>query len=157
MAGEAARRLQALGLVLPPRRPPTAHYAHARRVGDLLYVSGQDPEFPDGSTGRGRLGAGMSVEEGYLQARQVGLTLLAAMQEALGDLDRIAEVVKVLGMVNATPDFTEHPRVIDGCSDLFVAVFGERGRHARSAVGMSSLPDGIPVEIEAVVTVTPEG
>jgi len=156
MAGRVEQRLAELGIALPPRRVPTASYVHARRVGDLLYLAGQDPEFPDGSIGRGRVGAGLSLEEGYRQARQVGITLIAAMREALGDLDRVAQVVKVLGMVNAAPDFTEHPRVIDGCSDLFVAVFGERGQHARSAVGMSSLPSGIPVEIEAIVAVVPK-
>lgn len=149
-------RLRALGIALPAPRPPAASYVHARRIGDLLYLAGQDPEFPDGGTGRGRLGAGMPVEEGYRQARQVGLVLLAAMRDALGDLDRVSQVIKVLGMVNAVPEFTEHARVIDGCSDLFVEVFGERGRHARSAVGMSSLPGGIPVEIEAIVAVSPD-
>jgi len=156
MAGRIERRLAELGIALPARRPPTGSYLHAKRAGDLLYLAGQDPEFPDGSTGRGRIGDGLSVAEGYRQARQVGITLIAAMRDALGDLDRVAEVVKVLGMVNAVPAFTEHPRVVDGCSDLFVEVFGERGRHARSAVGMSSLPSGIPVEIEAIVAVTPD-
>ena len=144
-------RLAALGIVQPAPRPPAASYVHPRQIGDLLYLAGQDPEFPDGSTGRGRLGAGMPVEEGYRQARQVGLALIAAMRDALGDLDRVAEVVRILGMVNAAPEFTEHSRVIDGCSDLFLEVFGERGRHVRSVAGMSSLPGGIPVEIEAIV------
>ncbi len=149
-------RLRALGIALPAPRPPTASYVHARRIGDLLYLAGQDPEFPDGSTGRGRLGAGMSVEDGYKHARQVGLVLIAATRHALGgDLDAVAEIVKILGMVHAVPDFTEHSRVIDGCSDLFVEIFGERGRHARSAVGMASLPGGIPVEIEALVALRP--
>ena len=103
---------------------------------------------------RGKLGAGMSVEEGYRHARGVGLVLIAAMRDALGgDLDRVEDIVKVLGMVNAAPDFEDHPKVVNGCSDLFVEVFGERGRHARSAVGMSSLPGGIPVEIEVIVAV----
>ncbi len=150
-------RLRALGITLPAPRPPTASYVHARRIGDLLYLAGQDPEFPDGSTGRGRLGAGMSVEEGYRHARQVGLVLIAAMGQALGgDLEGVAEIVRILGMVNAVPEFTEHSRVIDGCSDLLVEVFGGRGRHARSAVGMTSLPGGIPVEIEAVVALRPD-
>jgi enamine deaminase RidA (YjgF/YER057c/UK114 family) len=104
---------------------------------------------------RGKLGAGMSVEEGYRHARRVGLVLIAAIKAALGgDLDRVEGIVKVLGMVNATPDFEDHPKVVNGCSDLFVEVFGEIGRHARcSAVGMSSLPAGIPVEIEVIVAV----
>jgi enamine deaminase RidA (YjgF/YER057c/UK114 family) len=103
---------------------------------------------------RGKLGAGMSVEDGYRHARAIGLVLIAVMREALGgDLDRVEDIVKVLGMVNAVPDFGDHPGVVNGCSDLFVEVFGERGRHARSAVGMSSLPGGIPVEIEVIVAV----
>jgi enamine deaminase RidA (YjgF/YER057c/UK114 family) len=102
---------------------------------------------------KGKLGAGMSIEEGYRHARQVGLVLIAAIKDALGDLDRVDGIVKVLGMVNAAPDFEDHPKVVNGCSDLFVEVFGEAGRHARSAVGMSSLPAGIPVEIEVIVAV----
>ena len=103
---------------------------------------------------KGKLGVGMSIEEGYQHARQIGLVLIAAMKDAVGgNLDRVGEIVKVLGMVNAAPDFEDHPKVINGCSDLFVEVFGERGRHARSAVGMSSLPGGIPVEIEVIATV----
>ena len=103
---------------------------------------------------KGKLGAGLAVDEGYRHARQVGLVLIAAMRTALdGDLDRVEGIVKVLGMVNATPDFEDHPKVVNGCSDLFVEVFGENGRHARSAVGMSSLPAGIPVEIEVIVAI----
>ncbi len=119
-----------------------------------LYLSGKQPPDTGGKTPRGKLGAEMSVEDGYRHARGVGLMLIAAMREALGgDLDRVADIVKVFGMVNATPDFEDHPKVINGCSDLFVEVFGERGRHARSAVGMGSLPGGIPVEIEVIVAV----
>ena len=96
----------------------------------------------------------MPVEDGYRHARAVGLVLIAVMREALGgDLDRVEDIVKVLGIVNAASDFTDHPKVVNGCSDLFVEVFGEKGRHARSAVGMSSLPGGIPVEIEVIVAV----
>jgi len=103
---------------------------------------------------KGKLGAGLWVDEGYRHARQVGLVLIAAMRDALdGDLDRVEGIVKVLGMVNATPDFEDHPKVVNGCSDLLVEVFGDNGRHARSAVGMSSLPAGIPVEIEVIVAV----
>jgi enamine deaminase RidA (YjgF/YER057c/UK114 family) len=103
---------------------------------------------------KGKLGTGLSVDEGYRHARQVGLVLIAAMKDELGgDLDRVEDIVKVLGMVNAAPDFEDHPKVVNGCSDLFVEVFGERGRHARSAVGMGSLPGGIPVEIEVIVAV----
>lgn len=147
-------RLQELGIVLPTIGAPLGNYVHAKRVGDLLYLSGKGPQHEDGTMPRGRLGGGMSVEQGYQHARQVGLVLIAAMREALGgDLDRVTDIVKVLGMVNAAPGFEDHPQVINGCSDLFVEVFGERGRHARSAVGMSSLPGGIPVEIEVFVAV----
>jgi enamine deaminase RidA (YjgF/YER057c/UK114 family) len=151
---EIEGRLQQLGIALPVVGPALGNYVHARRAGNLLYLSGKGPQNPDGSMPKGRLGAGVSVEEGYRHARQVGLVLIAALREALdGDLDRVEGVVKVLGMVNAAPDFEDHPKVVNGCSDLFVEVFGERGRHARSAVGMSSLPAGIPVEIEAIIAV----
>ena len=148
------QRLKELGLTLPQVGGSLGNYVHAKRVGNLLYLSGKQPPDSDGRMPRGKLGAGMSVDEGYRHARGVGLMLIAAMREALGgDLDRVAEIVKVLGMVNAAPDFEDHPKVVNGCSDLFVEVFGERGRHARSAVGMSSLPGGIPVEIEVIVAV----
>jgi len=148
------QRLKDLKIALAPVGKPMGSYVHAKRVGNLLYLSGKGPHYPDGKMPKGKLGAGMSVEEGYRHARQVGLVLIAAMKEALGgDLERVAEIVKVLGMVNAAPDFEDHPKVINGCSDLFVEVFGEHGRHARSAVGMSSLPSGIPVEIEVIVAV----
>ena len=149
------QRLKELGIVLPAVGGPIGNYVHAKRVGNLLYLSGKGPpEGVDGRMPKGKLGAGMSIEEGYQHARQVGLVLIAAIRDALGgDLDRVEDVVKVLGMVNAAPDFEDHPKVVNGCSDLFVEVFGERGRHARSAVGMSSLPGGIPVEIEVIVAV----
>jgi len=147
-------RLKELGIALPKVGSAMGTYVHAKRVGDLLYLSGKGPLYPDGKMPKGKLGAGMSVDEGYRHARQVGLVLIAAMKEALGgELDRVRDVIKVLGMVNAAPDFEDHPKVINGCSDLFVEVFGEHGRHARSAVGMSSLPAGIPVEIEVIVAV----
>ena len=148
------QRLKELKITLAPVGKPMGSYVHAKRVGNLLYLSGKGPLYPDGKMPKGKLGAGMSVEEGYRHARQVGLVLIAVMKEALGgDLDRVVGIVKVLGMVNAAPDFEDHPKVINGCSDLFVEVFGEHGRHARSAVGMSSLPAGIPVEIEVIVAV----
>jgi enamine deaminase RidA (YjgF/YER057c/UK114 family) len=146
------RRLAELKITLPELKAPLGTYVHAKRVGNMLYLSGKGPHNPDGSVPTGKLGASFTVEQGYQHARSVGLTLIAAMRQAVGDLDQIDEVVKVLGMVNATPEFTDHPKVINGCSDLFVEVFGERGRHARSAVGMGSLPGGISVEIEVIVT-----
>lgn len=148
------QRLKELNITLPKVGAPMGSYVHAKRVGNLLYLAGKGPLYPDGKMPKGKLGAGMSVEEGYKHARQVGLVLIAAMKDALGgELDRVSDVIKVLGMVNAAPDFEDHPKVINGCSDLFVEVFGEHGRHARSAVGMGSLPGGIPVEIEVIVAV----
>jgi enamine deaminase RidA (YjgF/YER057c/UK114 family) len=148
------QRLKELRITLPEVGGPLGNYVHAKRVGNLLYLSGKGPQNADGSMPKGKLGAGMPVEEGYRHARQVGLVLIAAIKDAIGgDLDRVEDIVKVLGMVNSAPDFEDHPKVVNGCSDLFVEVFGERGRHARSAVGMSSLPAGIPVEIEVIVSV----
>jgi len=148
------QRLSELGITLPAVGGALGNYVHAKRVGNLLYLSGKGPQGADGGMPRGKLGAGMSIDEGYRHARQVGLVLIAAVKEALGgDLDRVEGIIKVLGMVNAAPDFEDHPKVVNGCSDLFVEVFGEAGRHARSAVGMSSLPGGIPVEIEVIVAV----
>jgi enamine deaminase RidA (YjgF/YER057c/UK114 family) len=148
------QRLSQFGIALPAVSGPIGNYVHAKRTGNLLYLSGKGPPEVDGRMPRGKLGSGMSIEEGYRYARQVGLVLIAALREALGgDLERVEDIVKVLGMVNAAPDFEDHPKVVNGCSDLFVEVFGERGRHARSAVGMSSLPGGIPVEIEVIVAV----
>jgi enamine deaminase RidA (YjgF/YER057c/UK114 family) len=149
------QRLKELGIILPKVGAPIGNYVHAKKVGTLVYLSGKGPpDEADGKMPKSKLGAGMSIEEGYQHARQVGLVLIAAMKDAVGgNLDRVGEIVKVFGMVNAAPDFEDHPKVINGCSDLFVEVFGERGRHARSAVGMSSLPGGIPVEIEVIVTV----
>ncbi|MDR4308257.1 RidA family protein [Chelatococcus sambhunathii] len=150
----AEKKLAELGLTLPQTYKPVATYVPAKRVGDLLFLSGQGPRLPDGSHHVGKVGADVSVEEANEHARMVGLGLLAAIKAAAGDLDKV-EIVKLLGMVNATPDFTDHPTVINGCSNLFVAVLGERGRHARSAVGMGSLPNGMTVEIEAIVRILP--
>lgn len=124
-----------------------------RLAGSLLFLAGQGPRDATGGLLTGKLGAEISVEEGYRRARLVGLGLLAAMREAVGSLDRIDFVVKLLGMVNAVPDFNDSPKVINGCSDLFVEVFGDAGRHARSAVGNVMLPNQISVEIEAIVAV----
>jgi enamine deaminase RidA (YjgF/YER057c/UK114 family) len=149
MSAEA--NLKALSLVLPQMPAPIANYVRFRRVGDMVYLSGQGPKRPDGTQATGKVGADVTWEQAYEHAKLTGLGLLAAMKEAAdGDLDRV-EVIKVLGMVNATPDFADHPKVINGCSDLFVAVLGDKGRHARSAVGMGSLPGNITVEIEAIV------
>lgn len=146
-------QLKRLGLALPGVAAPIANFVNYRLVGDLLYLSGQGPREADGTLHKGVLGRNLTVEEGYKHARQVGLNLLAVTKAALGDLDRVAGWVKLLGMVNATPEFADHPKVINGCSDLLAEVFGPRGAHARSAVGFSGLPGGISVEIEAIVQV----
>jgi enamine deaminase RidA (YjgF/YER057c/UK114 family) len=148
----AEENLKALGLTLPEMPSPIANYVRFKRVGDIVYLSGQGPRRPDGTSATGKVGLNVTWEEAYEHAKLTGLGLLAAMKQAAGgDLDKV-EVVKLLGMVNAAPDFGDHPKVINGCSDLLVAVLGEKGRHARSAVGMGSLPNGITVEIEAIIT-----
>lgn len=147
----AEQRLKQLGIDLPEVSAPLANYVNAVRSGKLLFLAGKGPSAVDGMRAIGKLGREFDVTQGYKFARSTGLALLAVMKSELGSLDRVARVVKVLGMVNAMPEFADHPKVINGCSDLFVEVFGERGRHARSAVGMGSLPSGIPVEIEVIV------
>ncbi len=146
-------RLEELRITLPPVGPPMGNYVHAAQTGNLLYLAGKGPHNADGSMPTGKVGADVSIDDAYAHARSVGLTLIAVLKETLGDLDRVKQIVKVLGMVNAAPDFGQQPRVINGCSDLFVEVFGDAGKHARSAVGMGSLPNGITVEIEAIVEI----
>ncbi len=146
-------KLQELGLSLPPAPKPVANYVPAMPVGNLLYLSGHGPWQEDGGTIIGKLGADMAVEEGYVAARQTALALLATIKDQLGSLERVGRLVKLLGMVNCTPDFGQQPQVINGASDLFVELYGERGKHARSAVGMASLPRGIAVEIELILEV----
>ena len=144
------QRLQELGIVLPEPVRPVAAYVRYVQTGNLLFISGTGPgpEIPTG-----KLGADMSLEDGYAAARSTGLSILATAKDALGDLNRIKRLVKLLGMVNATPDYTDHPLVINGCSELFVEVFGESGYGTRAAVGFVSLPGGIPVEIECTFEV----
>ena len=141
-------RLKELGIELPAVPAPAGNYVHAVRTGNLLFLAGKGP-----SNSTGKVGADVSIEEAYDAARDTGLTLIAVMQSELGSLDKVTRIVKVLGMVNAVPEFKEQPKVINGCSDLFVEVFGDKGRHARSAVGMGSLPNQISVEIECIVEV----
>ena len=147
-------KLKQLGLDLGQVSAPVANYVNAVRTGNLLFLAGKGPR-PDASGKRpaGKVGREYTAEQAYQHARTVGLDLLAVMRQELGSLDKVKRVVKVLGMVNAVPEFTDHPKVIHGCSDLFVEVLGEAGKHARSAVGMGSLPMGIPVEIECIVEV----
>lgn len=152
--GAVDKRLEELGITLPEMRPPVANYVPAVRTGNLLFLSGSIPAArPDGTEVRGKLGAGLSVEEGYEAARLVGINLLAVLKTTLGDLDKVNRIVKLLSMVNAAPDFVDTPAVANGCSDLLVEVFGDKGKHARSAVGMAALPLNVPVEIEMVVEV----
>ena len=146
MSAEA--KLRQLGITLPPAGAPVANYVNAVRAGNLLFLAGKGP-----GAISGKLGREFTAEQGYQHARAVGIALLAVIKAELGSLDHVKRVVKVLGMVNAVPEFTDHPKVINGCSDLFVEVFGNAGKHARSAVGMGSLPNGIPVEIEAIVEI----
>ena len=150
----AEQRLRDLGLTLKDAPTPVATYVSFKRVGDMVYLSGQGPKRADGTYPTGKVGRDVTVEEAYQHARQTGLGLLAAMKKAVGSLDKV-EVVKLLGMVNGMRDFADQPKVINGCSDLFVEVLGERGRHARSAVGMGSLPNNMTVEIEVIIKVLP--
>lgn len=147
-------RVTELKLELPPAPKPVGVYKPLVLVGNLAYASGHGPLKPDKSMILGRVGADLNLEEGKLAARQVGLAILATLRDSLGDLNRVQRVIKVLGMVNCTDDFQQHPAVINGCSELFADVFGrENGIGARSAVGMNSLPGNIAVEIEAIFEV----
>jgi len=146
-------KIQELKLALPEAPKPGGIYNPVVQIDDLLYVSGHGPIKLDGSMHTGRVGDDLTVEQGFEAAQAVGLTMLATLKEYLGDLDRIERFVKVLGMVNAAPDFQRHPKVINGFSDLMVQLFGENGRAARSAVGMGSLPGNIAVEVEAIVQI----
>jgi len=151
----AEKRLRQLGIDLGTVSAPVANYVNAVRTGNLLFLAGKGPRAVDGKRPQGKVGREYTAEQAYQHARTVGMDLLAVMRAELGSLDRVKRVVKVLGMVNAVPEFQDHPKVINGCSDLFVEVLGDAGKHARSAVGMGSLPMGIPVEIEVIVEVAP--
>jgi enamine deaminase RidA (YjgF/YER057c/UK114 family) len=150
MSGAIEARLKTLGITLPPVPTPVANYVPFVITGQLVFLSGQGPRKPEGGMHTGKVGGTVTVDEAYQHARIVGIQLLAALKEAVGDLDRVTRIVKLLGMVNGVPDFKQHPKVINGCSDVFVEVFEAKGKHARSAVGMGSLPDDITVEIEAI-------
>jgi enamine deaminase RidA (YjgF/YER057c/UK114 family) len=148
-------KMAELGITLPKVDDPIGNYVHAVRTGNLLFLSGKGPINDDGQFSTGKVGLEVGVEEAYQDARRTGVMLLAVAEKELGSLDQINQVVKVLGMVNAVPEFTEQPNVINGCSDLFVEVLGEKGRHARSAIGVGSLPGNITVEIEVIFEVNP--
>ncbi len=147
---KAEQKLKELGIDLPAAATPAANYVTAVRTGNLVFLAGHVSRQV-----KGKLGKDLTVEQGYQASREAAVSLLATLKATLGDLDKVRRVVKVLGLVNATAEFTEHPAVVNGCSDLLVAVFGDAGRHARSAVGAGSLPLGCAVEIEMVVEVTP--
>lgn len=146
-------KLAALGFKLPPALPPRFSYVPYRQVGDLVFLAGHGPRLPDDTYHTGKILSDEQIPAFYADAQLTALNLIATLKSAVGELDRVKAFVKLLGMVNAAPTFTSHPKVIDGCSELLINVFGEAGRHARSAVGMSSLPSGLTVEIEAIVQV----
>ncbi|MFQ5641738.1 MAG: RidA family protein [bacterium] len=150
---DAEARLTELGIELPEPAKPIANYVNAVRTGNLVFLAGKGPGRADGTFITGKLGKDLTVEQGYEAARLTAINQLAVLKAEIGDLNKVKRIVKVLGMVNADPNFTDQSKVINGFSDLMVEVFGERGKHARAAVGMGSLPRGIAVEIEAVVEV----
>jgi enamine deaminase RidA (YjgF/YER057c/UK114 family) len=150
-----ADRLQTLGITLPVLPTPKGIYMPAALHNGTLYLSGQGPLLEDGTLAKGIVGQDVTIDDAKFHARRTGMVLLAAAQNILGSLDRVERVLNVLGMVNGAPGFGEHPKVINGCSELFIEVFGEAGRHARAAVGMGTLPENITVEITAVFAVKP--
>lgn len=147
------KRLVELNLILPGISSPVASYVNAVRVGNLLYLSGKGPKLSDGKYITGKVGGSLTIEEGKEAARITGLLILAELKHQLKDLNNVKQIVKVLGMVNATPDFDQHPKVINGFSELMIDVFGDKGKHARSAVGVNSLPFNMAVEIEVIVEI----
>jgi enamine deaminase RidA (YjgF/YER057c/UK114 family) len=146
-------KLDELGITLPQASSPVANYVNATRAGNIMFLAGKGPERENGELITGKVGTDLSIEQGYEAARLTGISLLSVLKAELGNLNRVKRILKVKGMVNAAPDFTQHPSVINGCSDLMVEVFGERGKHARAAVGMGSLPANIAVEIDMIVEV----
>lgn len=153
MTNEVEARLASLGIALPEAPNPVANYVPSAVAGNLLFVSGQISKAADGSITKGQLGGVLAVEEGRQAARLCALNILAQARAALGSLDRIGQVLRLTGYVNAAPEFTDHPQVLNGASDLMVDVLGEKGRHTRVAVGVSSLPLGCAVEVDAIILV----
>jgi enamine deaminase RidA (YjgF/YER057c/UK114 family) len=153
-AQDAEKRLKEKGIVLTPPPSPVANYVDAVRVGNLIYLSGKGPQKPDGTFITGKLGKDFTIEQGYEAARLIAVNHLAVLKKELGSLNKVKRIVKVLGMVNCTEDFKDQPKVVNGYSDLMVEIFGDRGKHARSAVGMAALPFGIPVEVEAILEIS---
>jgi enamine deaminase RidA (YjgF/YER057c/UK114 family) len=153
LAQTPEQNLEKLKITLPKISPPVANYVNAVRVGNLLYLAGKGPSKPDNSYVTGKLGKDLTIEQGYEAARLVAMAHIAVLKAELGDLKKVKRVVKVLGMVNCIESFTDQPKVINGYSDLMVAVFGDKGKHARSAVGMYALPMNIAVEVEVIVEI----
>ncbi|TDT99476.1 enamine deaminase RidA (YjgF/YER057c/UK114 family) [Azorhizobium sp. AG788] len=153
MSQSVEQKLAELGITLPTPTAPLANYVPSVRTGNLLFISGQVSIDGAGKLSTGKLGTGLDVDAGRAAARLCGINLIAQMKVALGDLDKVVRIVKLVGFVNSAPDFVDHPKVINGCSDLFVEVFGDKGRHARSAVGIAALPFDAAVEVEAIVEV----
>lgn len=151
--GAIEQKLQEMGVTLYELAEPSANFVRAVRTGNLIFLAGHGPQKPDGTSVTGTLGKDLSIEEGQEAARYVAITLLSALKGEIGDLDQVQRIVKVHGMVNSTPEFVDQPKVMNGFSDFMVEVFGEKGKHARAAVGMVSLPANIAVEIEMVVEV----
>lgn len=149
------KKLEELGITLSKPSAPVANYVNAVRTGNLIFLAGKGPLQVNGENITGKVGVGLTIEQGYEAARVTGINQLSVLKAELGNLNKVKRIVKVLGMVNATPDFTDHPKVVNGYSDLMVEVFGDRGKHARAAVGMGSLPGNIAVEIEMIVEVYP--
>ena len=150
---DAEQRLKEKGIVLSPPSKPVANYVNAVRVGNLIYLAGKGPKNADGTDIMGKVGKDLTIEQGYQAARTVAFQHLAVLKAELGSLNKIKRVVKVLGMVNCESGFTEQPKVINGYSDVMVEIFGDKGKHARSAVGMYALPNNIAVEVEVIVEV----
>lgn len=148
---DAETRIKELGIQLIKPTAPIANYVKAVRVGNIVYLSGHGPDKPDGSLVTGKAGSDLTLEQAKDAARLTGISLLSSLKAEVGDLNKVKRIIKVLGMVNAIPTFEQHPKVINGCSDLMVEVFGENGKHTRSSVGMCSLPNNIAVEIEMIV------
>lgn len=153
MAQDIEQKLKEKGIVLPVAAKPVATYVNAVRVGNLIFLAGKGPLKTDGSYITGKVGKDLTIQEGYDAARLTGINTLAALKAEIGDLNKVKRIVKVLGMVNCESNFMDHPKVINGFSDLMVEIFGEKGKHARSAVGMGSLPMNTSVEVEMIVEV----
>lgn len=153
IAQDAETRLKEKGIVLNTPGKPVANYVNAVRVGKLLFLAGKGPTKPDGSNITGKVGRDLTIEKGYEAARLTAINHLAVLKAELGSLNKVKRIVKVLGMVNCTEDFKDQPKIVNGYSDLMVEIFGDKGKHARSAVGMYALPSNIAVEVEVIVEI----